>query len=57
VVSSVRGGQIRSPSAEPKQKKSIFLSLPVKNLKRGDYEISTSADGEELDSYYFSVEK
>jgi hypothetical protein len=57
VVRSVSGGQIWSSSAKPNQKKSIFLSLPAKNLKRGDYEILTSADGEELDSYYFSVEK
>lgn len=59
VVRSIGGGQISSSSAKLGTRKSLSLGVPSKNLKRGDYEIVliNSADNEELESYYFSVEK
>jgi hypothetical protein len=53
------GGQVWGSSAKLGNRKSLSLNVPAKNLKRGDYEIVliNSADNEELDSYYFSVDK
>lgn len=53
------GAAIISSTAKKGKKTSVYLGVPAKNLPRGAYEVVliSSADNEELDSYYFNVEK
>lgn len=52
------GTTFSSSNAKTGKKTAVSLSVSVKNLKRGAYEaVLITADGEELDSYYFNVEK
>ena len=60
VVRNVDNGSIiLSSNAKTGKKTAVSLGIPTKSLPRGAYEIVliSSADNEELDSYYFNVDK
>ena len=53
------GGTISSSNARTGKKTTVSLGISAKSLQRGAYEVVliSSADNEELASYYFNVEK
>lgn len=52
------GATVQNSPTKIGRKPSVSLSLSAQKLPRGAYEVVLiSADGEELDSYYFNVEK
>lgn len=52
------GATVQNSTTKTGKKTSVSLSLSAQKLPRGAYEVVLiSADGEELDSYYFNVDK